>query len=72
MNWLWVILIVAAIGGIFGYFQSRTKEGAIEGALTAGVGCGSIILQIFIALVGLGLLFLIGAWLFGQMKLLTD
>lgn len=64
MTWLWVILIVAAIGGIIGYFSSGTKEGAAEGATVAGFGCGYIILQIFLALLGIYILFLIGNWLF--------
>jgi hypothetical protein len=65
MTWLWVILIVAAIGGIIGWLTSGTKEGAAEGAATAGIGCGYIIFQIFLAVVGLYVLFLLGSWLFG-------
>ena len=65
MTWIWVILVVAVIGALIGYFNSGTKEGAAEGAVTAGVGCGYIIFQIFIALVGLYVLFLLGSWLFG-------
>ncbi len=64
MTWLWVILIVAVIGGIIGYFSSGTKEGAVEGAASAGLGCGYIIFQIFLAIVGIYVMFLIGSWLF--------
>ncbi|MDO9154644.1 MAG: hypothetical protein Q7U47_13235 [Paludibacter sp.] len=46
MTWLWVILIVAAIGGIIGYLSSGKKEDAVSGAVGAGIGCGYIILQI--------------------------
>jgi len=65
MTWLWVILVVAAIGGIIGYLGSGKKEDAVAGAVGAGMGCGYIILQIFLALLGLYVLFLIGSWLFG-------
>ena len=65
MTWFWVILIVTAIGGLIGYFSSGTKKGAAEGAATAGIGCGYIILQTFIAFIGLYILFLLGSWLFG-------
>lgn len=65
MTWLWVIIVVAIIGGIIGYFNSGTKEGAVEGATTAGFGCGYVILQIFLALLGFYILFLLGSWLFG-------
>lgn len=65
MTWLWLILIVAAIGGIIGFFSSNRDEdrgsNAVQGALGAGVGCGMIIFQVF--LWGLGIAFMI--WLFG-------
>lgn len=65
MTWLWVILIVAAIGGIIGYLSSGKGEDAAAGAATAGIGCAYIIFQIFLALLGLLILFKIGSWLFG-------
>lgn len=67
MNWLIVILIVAAIAGLIGYFSSDKNKGenAAKGAIMGGLGCGYIILQIFIFLVGIGILFAIGSWLFG-------
>ncbi len=67
MNWLWVILIVAVIGGIIGYFSSNKDRGenAMQGALVGGMGCGYIILQIFIAILGIWILFKVGSWLFG-------
>lgn len=65
MTWLWVILVVAAIGGIIGYLRSGKREDAISGALNAGAGCGYIIFQIFLAILGLFILFKIGIWLFG-------
>jgi hypothetical protein len=67
MTWLWVILIVSAIGGLLGYFGSEKNrsENAINGAVTGGIGCGYIILQIFFAFIGLWLLFKVGSWLFG-------
>jgi len=66
MTWLWVILIVAAIGGIIGFLSSGKKEDAVSGAVGAGVGCGYLILQIFLGLAGLYLLILLGSWLFGS------
>ncbi len=65
MNWIWVIIVVAVIGGIIGYMRSGKKEDAVSGAIGAGVGCGYIILQIFLALLGIWILFRIGSWLFG-------
>ncbi len=67
-TWLVIILVVAAIGGIVGYISSNSGDrvkGAVEGATTAGLGCGSVILQIFLSLLGLWILFKIGSWLFG-------
>jgi len=67
-TWLIVILVVAGIGGILGYLNSNSEDkakGAVEGAATAGLGCGYIILQIFLALLGIWILFKIGSWLFG-------
>ncbi len=65
MTWLWIILVVAAIGGIIGYLSSGKTEDAVAGAVGAGMGCGYIILQIFLALLGIYVLFLLGSWLFG-------
>ena len=42
MTWLWVILIVAAIGGIIGYLSSGKSEDAAAGAVGAGMGCAYI------------------------------
>lgn len=49
MNWLIVILIVAAIAGLIGYFYSDKNKGenAAKVAIMGGLGCGYIILQIF-------------------------
>lgn len=66
MIWLWVILIVAAIGGLIGYFSSDHDKGenAVEGVLVGGIGCGYIILQIFLTILGIWILFKVGSWLF--------
>ncbi len=66
MKWLIVILVVALIGGIIGYFASDGEPaGCLLGAFQAGSGCGAIILQIFIwGLIIAGLIALFG-WLFG-------
>jgi len=69
MRWLWVILIVAVIGGIIGFLGSDRDEdrgaNALGGALAGGLGCGYIILQIFLVILGFFILFKIGCWLFG-------
>lgn len=63
-TWLIIIIVVAVIGGILGYFCSDDGEdkgkNALTGAATSAVGCGYVILQI--ALTVLGLSFAI--WLF--------
>lgn len=64
MTWLIVILVVAGIGGILGYFNSGNSEGAVAGAAGAGMGCGYLILQIFLALLGFWVIFKLGSWLF--------
>lgn len=64
MTWLWVILGVAAIGGIIGFLSSGKTEDAAAGAVGAGLGCGYIIFQIFLGLLGIFILFKIGHWLF--------
>lgn len=68
MTWLIVIIVVAVIGGIIGYFTSdsgKEGEGALEGAVAGAFGCGSIIFQIMLGLLSLYLLVRLGAWLFG-------
>ena len=64
MTWLWVIIVVALIGGIIGYMSSGKAEDAAAGAATAGCISANIILQIFLALLSFYILFRIGAWLF--------
>lgn len=64
MTWLWVILIVAAIGGIFSYLSSGKAEDGVAGAATSGIGCAIVIFQIFLGLVGLMIFFKIAEWLF--------
>jgi hypothetical protein len=65
MTWLWVILIVAAVGGIISYLSTGKKEDAASGAITAGIGCAYLIFQIFMAIFGIFILFKIAGWLFG-------
>ena len=68
MVWLWIIIIVMVIGGIIGAIGSGDDDkgsGCLGGALTAGVGCGYVLVQIFIAgLVIVGIIWLWSA-LFG-------
>jgi len=68
MNWLITIIVVAIIAGIIGALTSDNNEkgeGFFAGALTGGMGCGYIILQIFLYVGGLILLFKIFDFLFG-------
>ncbi|MBR6803781.1 MAG: hypothetical protein IKM57_02585 [Paludibacteraceae bacterium] len=65
MTWLIVIIVVAIIGGIIGAMSSEDGiEGFLGGSTAAGFGCGYVIFQIFIGLLGLFLLFKLGSWLF--------
>ena len=59
MTWLIVIVVAALIGSIIGFLSSGKSEDAVSGALGAGLGCGYIILQIFLALAGLAFLLMV-------------
>lgn len=56
--WLIILIVVAIIGAIFG---AITDDSPGAGAFAAVMGCGSILLRIF--LIGLSILFAL--WLFG-------
>ena len=64
MNWLIAIIVFAIIGGIIGYLNSGKKEDAVGGAVAGGLGCGYLILQIGIAVIGLLITVKIFSWLF--------
>lgn len=56
-TWIIIILVVAAIGGIIGFIGSEDgsrKEGAVAGAAYGAIGCGQVLLHLF--LWGLGIL----------------
>lgn len=56
-TWIIIILVVAAIGGIIGFIGSEDgsrKEGAAVGAVYGAIGCGQILLHLF--LLGLGII----------------
>lgn len=63
--WLKVIIIVAIIGGIIGFLSSGKKEDAAAGAIGAGFGCGYLMLQLFLSLLGLWVMIKLAMWLFG-------
>lgn len=68
MKWLTIIIIVAIIAGILGALNSKDGEkgeGFFSGALAGGMGCGSVIFEIFLAIGGLILLFKLFGFLFG-------
>lgn len=63
-TWLIIILVVAALGGIIGFFGSEDRqrgEGAAQGAIMGAVGCGHVLFELF--LWGLGIALVV--WLFG-------
>ncbi len=56
-TWIIIILVVALIGGIIGFIGSEDgsrKEGAAAGAVYGAIGCGQVLLHLF--LWGLGIL----------------
>lgn len=56
-TWIIIILVVAVIGGIIGFIGSEDgsrKEGAVAGAIYGAVGCGQVLLRLF--LWGLGII----------------
>lgn len=64
--WIVILIIAIIIGAVIGALSSNNGEkgeGAIGGAIVGGMGCGYILLQIF--LWGLGILFML--WLFGAL-----
>jgi len=64
--WIYVLIGAIVIGAIIGMLSSDDSTGgALGGALAGGMGCGYVLLQIFLGLVGLWLLFKVGSWLFG-------
>lgn len=65
MTLLIVMLGAAVLGGIIGYLAAGKSEDAVSGTIGAGLGSGSIILQIFLTLVALAFLLMVGNWLFG-------
>lgn len=56
-TWIIIILAVAGIGAFLGFIGSEDgsrKEGAAAGALYGAIGCGQVLLHIF--LWGLGII----------------
>lgn len=67
-TWLIIILIVAVIGGIIGFIGSEDgsrKEGAAAGALAGAIGCGHVLLRIFLWGVGIFLILKLFGAIFG-------
>ena len=66
--WIWILIIVIALGGILGYLGSDSNEkgkGAVSGAIAGGIGCGYVIFSIFMFGVGIMILVWIFSFLFG-------
>ncbi len=67
MNWLYVVIAIAVIGGIIGYFTANDGErgeGFFKGCFFGGTGCLSAMIPILIGLLSLYLLISLGLWLF--------
>jgi hypothetical protein len=62
-NWLWLLIIVIIIGAVYGYFTNG-KDGAVEGATTAGLGCIGILGQLAITIGSFYIMYLLAKWLF--------
>lgn len=64
--WIWILIAAIVIGGIIGFIGSNDNErteGALSGMIAGGMGCGHILLQLFIA----GISILAVVWLFGAL-----
>ncbi|MBQ9884047.1 MAG: hypothetical protein IJM43_06285 [Bacteroidaceae bacterium] len=64
--WFTLLIIAIIIGAIVGFFSSKDGErgeGAIGGAVAGGMGCGYILIRIFI----FGIIILGALWLFGAL-----
>jgi len=63
-TWLIIILVVAAIGGVIGFFSGEDGnrgESAAQGAMMGAVGCGHVLFELLLWGLGIGILI----WLFG-------
>lgn len=62
-TWLIILLIITAIGAVLGFIFSDKGErgyGALQGGCSGAMGCGYILLQLFI--LGLAIYFVIWLW----------
>lgn len=68
MNWLWAILITAAISGVIAFFCEKDKKEkgktALRGTIVGGIGCGYLILLIIFGITMLCLFIKLIDWLF--------
>ena len=67
-TWLIVIIVAAVIMGAIGFFSSKDGErgeNTAAGALAGAMGCGYVIFQIFLGVLGIFLLIKLFEWLFG-------
>lgn len=64
--WFTILIIAIIIGAVIGFLGSNDGErgsGAVDGAIASGMGCGYLLLQIFLA----GLVIFAIIWLFGAL-----
>lgn len=69
MNW-WaifcVVFLVALATGLWAYKSSDREEGSFWGGFFAGgMGCMSLLLNIFLSLISLLILYFLYSWIFG-------
>ena len=64
MKWLLVLIVVAVAVFIFSKMSGNSTEDSLSNAGGAAFGCGSVMLQIFLAILGLAITIWIFSWLF--------
>ncbi len=67
-TWIIIILIVAAIGAVIGFVGSEDgsrREGAAAGAIYGAVGCGHVLLRLFLWGAGIFILLKLFGAIFG-------
>lgn len=69
MNWwaiIGVIFLVALTTGIWTYKSSNREVGSFwSGFIVGGMGCLSLLLNLFLSLISLFVLYLLFSWIFG-------
>ena len=64
MTWLFVLIGVAVLVFVVSKLSGESTDEALGNAGGAAFGCGSVMLQIFIAVLGFSIIIWIFKWLF--------